>query len=104
MKLKVTEELKALNGETLFDITGGVKKNLTLGAIAVDAVLRPFEADAQVPGVEKMARWDLAQRIYKATDEVDISSEEAVLLKNLIARAFPVMIAGQACKMIDGGK
>ena len=104
MKLKVTEELKALNGETLFDITGGMKNNLTLGAIAVDAVLRPFEADQNVSGVEKMARWDLAQRIYKATDETDISSEEAVLLKNLIARAFPVMVAGQACKMIDGGK
>jgi hypothetical protein len=104
MKLKVTEELRALNGESLFDVTDGRKKNLTLGAISVDAILRPFEADQNVSGVEKMARWDLAQRIYKATDETDISSEEAVLLKNLIARAFPVMVAGQACKIIDGSK
>lgn len=104
MKLKVNETLKTLSGDTLFDAVNGVKTDITLKAICVEAILKPHESDAGVSGTEKMSRWNFAQKIYKATEDIDITTEEATLLKTLIARAFTVLIAGQACQMIEGGK
>jgi hypothetical protein len=100
MKLKVNEVLVTLTGEKLFDVIGGERKDITLKTVCVEAILKPNDADTQVSGMEKMNRWDLAQKIFKATDDIDITAEEAALLKTLIARAFPVIIAGQSCKMI----
>lgn len=77
----------------------GEKIPLTLRLAAIE-VLGPM---ANMPGEEKCRRDRLAERIYNATQSIDITKDEADLLKKLINQVYPhPRIVRQAWDLLSG--
>jgi hypothetical protein len=57
----------------------------------------------QPSGDEHSKRWKLMNRISESGDELELSSEDAVLLKKLVEKAFiSSVVVGQAQDILDG--
>lgn len=97
MKRNTTAAIKTLTGEPIKD----GQADLTLGAVATNALLMPYEDERNLSGDEKVKRFKLAQRIHDAAGEVDISAEEITLLKSLIAKAYTALVVGQAYAILE---
>ena len=104
MKLTINEQLRSLNGEAMFEMDKDVRTPIDLKLVCVNAILRPHASDEQVSGIEKMKRLDLATKIYKAEESIEVTAEEIVTLKMLIARSYGTMIAGRALQMLENIK
>jgi hypothetical protein len=105
---------KDANGNPVLDGSGNpVVKTITQDLIASDlictALLSPFN-DEQPSAEEKHKRFKLAQRIHAGqqaaandgNSEVDITSEEATLIKNLSAKLYAPLVVGQLIDLIEG--
>ena len=75
-------------------------QDLTLKTVLAESLLSSYK-DEQIEGAEKASRYKLAMRIFKANDDVELSAEEIVLLKRLIAKMFSVLVTGQAWEYIE---
>lgn len=67
----------------------------TISLLCVRALLVPHPADAELKGEEKIERFNLARRIKGATEPLDITPEEATLIRSLVNRAFSTLIVAQ---------
>jgi len=79
-------------------------KELTLKDVAIGALLMPNQHD---DFKKKMEKYKLYEKIMDCkTINVDLISEEIVLIKNLIGEIQPSIIVGQTVKMLgeDGVK
>ena len=97
MLVKVNVPLKTLDGQTMKDNIDGQVVDATLKLIAVNAILSPVQKES---GIEKVKKFNLAQRIYD-NDTVELSVEEVSLIKERIGELFPPLVVGQAFKMLD---
>jgi hypothetical protein len=61
-------------------------------------LLVPVENEA---GVKKAEKYDLAMRVHK-TDEVELSVEEAAIIKDCVGKCFAPIVVGQLFKLLDG--
>lgn len=86
------ESLKDLSGEVLKDGSG---KPITNGIIFVNALLAPALGDEKLSEAEKLKRFTLAQRIFKEPVSIDLTSEEVVLLRDLVNKNYGVLVTGQ---------
>jgi hypothetical protein len=74
---------------------------MTLKDVMVNA-LNMTPQDERIDGKEKQKRYHLAGRIWMAGDEIDLTSDEVVLVKNLIAKVYAsALVVGQAWDMIE---
>lgn len=71
----------------------------TLAIACVNALLAQY-ADEQASGDEKMQRWTLARKLWRAA-EVSVTSEEIVMLKKLVGRAFSPIVVGRVYEMME---
>lgn len=94
MKLNPTLVLNTLDGEPLKD--GDTE--VTLGQVCVIALLNPKDE----PGSKKAEKYELAIRIKMAVDEVDVSAEEVVLLKEVIGYGYNALVVGQVYRILEG--
>ena len=100
MKIDFARELMNLKGKpmTLEGEPG------TLGLVAATALIAQG-ADETLTGEQKLKCFRLARRISDADGPVvDITVEDAALIKERIARLYPPLVSGQAWHMIDGGQ
>jgi len=88
----------------------GASVPLTLGALAIEALLGELPQDNNAPGNTKIQRFNLAKEIYKynggkETDVAQLSSEEIGLIKTRIFApgAFSAAIVGPAEVAIEQG-
>lgn len=86
---------------------GGASMPLTLGALAVEALLRELPQDNNAPGKTKIARYNLAKDIQKniggkAAHSMILSTEDVALIKQRIASGFPAIVVGGAEDAIEG--
>ncbi|UCI06247.1 hypothetical protein [Mesorhizobium sp. B1-1-8] len=72
----------------------------TLGRAAANALLAPFADEQNLPGEEKVKRFELAMRVCSAK-ELTLPVEEVALIKKLVAKAFPVLIVGRCWAILD---
>lgn len=94
MKKSLKYEMRNLKGGPL---TSGppaneplVYKNLLSGCLFAES-----RDGSRLTSAQRRDRWLLAQRIEAATDEVELSSEEITLLKELCASEYPTLASGQ---------
>ena len=99
MKVDFSTELTNLNGETLKD----GNNPLTLKTICVNAVGGKYQ-DENLTVEQHVDRFMLASKIHKSNgDGLDLSSEEIVTIKKLLAKsAYIPIVVGQACQMLEG--
>jgi len=111
MKFNVSQVLVSFTGEPMTDtvpkkVAPGQpaedeKVPLTLGAAAIASLTaqRPQET---VDGKEKLQRFILAQLISKTKDgQVRLETEDLSLIKELIGRYMPIVVAGAAWVAIE---
>lgn len=100
MKIDVSQPLKSLKGEPIQERKSPTEVVvLKLSHIMIEALLRP---DEKASGMDKMHRFDFAQKVYKAEGIMEISAEDIVMLKVLInARFSEPLIVGQVFSILD---
>jgi len=97
MLVNVNQPLKTMDGQVMKDNDGqGNAIDATVKLALVNAVLSPVQNEK---GVDKVLKFELAKRIYKA-DEVDLTAEEISLIKERVGEVFPAVIVGQIYELL----
>lgn len=94
MKIDFSKQMKNLDGTISQDAP-------TLGTVAIRALVEELGQDDKATGQEKFDRALLAQRLVDA-GEIEISVEEAQLIKARIGKAFAPLIVMGAWQIIEG--
>jgi len=98
MKLVVTQTLKQFDGTPLKDMVNGEAVDATVRQAVVNALMAPVEGD---DGVAKVRKYELAMRVYKE-EEVDLTVEEAAIIKTAVGKSFAPIVVGQLFNLLDG--
>jgi hypothetical protein len=85
MKINFNQNLVGIRGNEIRDQEGKV---LTLKTIAVNALLAVLEIEKNLSGEKKLVRGELARRIYNNDDTIEITTEEIVLIKELVNKMY----------------
>lgn len=97
MKADFSKKVVDLDGSDI-DNNG---KPFTLKAACTRAIFSILEEDKNVTGEVSYARLELARRI-NAGGEVEITPEEATLLRARTAKCFNALVAGQVFEALKG--
>ena len=97
MKLDTGTTLKTLEGEPLQN----GEKDLTLGAVCIEALLSTFKDELALSGEQKLRRYRLASRISRNA-QCNLSSEDTALVKQLVAKAYGPLAVGQVWDLLEG--
>jgi len=97
--------MKVLLTKKFVDLDGAEIKNekdeaFTLRDALISALMATYEGEKDLPGKDKLERYNLAIRI-KRDEEINLSSEEIVLLKRLVGMAYGVLIVGQVYEELE---
>jgi len=71
--------------------------DVSLSKLAANALLFPVKDDK---GEDKAKKYLLAVKCYGA-EEIDLTPEEAVLIKECISLSYPPIVVGQAWAILD---
>lgn len=99
MKIKIDGALKSFDGETLKD----VNKNQEM----IDAMIKPALVNAILThvqnetGVEKVTKYELARRIFKSKEFIELSDAEIDLIKTSVGTAYAPVVVGQIFELLD---
>lgn len=85
---------------TIRDLDGNQIQDITLGAMATNALMGGYEDERQLSGEDKLKRLKLAERIHGAS-VVDLSVEDVALVKRLIAKAYMTLPSARAWELLD---
>jgi len=105
MKIDFNVPLLTITGISMVDQKG---ESVTLSKITIEALLASFEDEKNLAGSEKFARYQLAEKITKASSEhgvgeaIDIPSEDISKIKTLIGIAYATPVVGPAYKLLEG--
>ena len=94
MKVNLKTSLKAFDGADVTDATGPV----LISTLCINALMK----EDTVAGAEKMKRFLLARRIYDAEGDLDITVEEASLIKDLVGSTFAPIVVGRVYELLEG--
>ncbi len=103
MNINCLATLKALNGDNATNQHG---QPILIGDLLLEALLLD---DVHSDATQRVSRYKLSQRVYKCTHEkvledlavMEISAEEAVLLKELVAKKFGnPLVLGQLWELL----
>jgi hypothetical protein len=98
MLIDVTKVLTQFDGMPLKDMVNGEAVDATVRMAFINALMAPAEKDS---AVQKVAKYDLATRVYKQ-DKVEITVEEASLIKEAVGKSFAPIVVGQVYNLLDG--
>lgn len=73
----------------------------TLKRICVNALLASYSDESNLTGEQKLSRFDLAKKISDSKGDLKLTANEAQLLKTMILKGMPIVIAGQAIPLIE---
>lgn len=77
------------------------ESEMTLKTASVESLMAIIREDEQATGAVKLARYELAVKV-NAGGEVDLTPEEAAILKDRIGKVFGVAVVGPAYKLLNG--
>lgn len=97
MRLLLIAPMRSFTGEILKD---GPTSDLLLRSVLLVALSGNGEAASTCSDVAK--QFALGVKVATAGDEIEIESEDAVLLKKLVSKRFSVLVSGQVGLMLDG--
>ena len=82
-------------------IVTNTDKNITLKSVCVDALLDEYNDEPKLSGMDKQKRGKLADRIYAAKNEIDLTPKEISLLQDLIGKKNKTLIVTRAYELLD---
>jgi hypothetical protein len=103
MKIDFSYVMKDFKGEDI-----NQPQPLTLAEVCAQALLGNFEEDKTASAEAKIARFRLAHKLFVKNDagetvpagELDLSIEDATLIKKFVNKAYGVIIVGQVDEII----
>lgn len=98
MKLDFNAILVGLDGKPML---GKDKTEATLKEVAVEALMAVTENDRGASGEDKFKNYELAAKVY-AGGEIEITPEQAALLKRRIGECYGPVVVGPAYKLLNG--
>ena len=98
--INVTQELKTFDGRPIMEKAEDGVKPMTLKNVLINALLVTSEKE-HTNGETKMARFMLAQAIFKSTDNVQLASSEINMIKKLVNDCYTTMIVGLVYTILD---
>jgi|SRR6056300_1892543 len=96
MKIDLTTTFTDEQGSTLQDTKGEV----TLSKVITTALLSPMKDDDKLSGQEKADLFNLWFDQVKDKDKADLKSEDKVLIKERVGKAYAQIIVGQVFKIL----
>ncbi len=104
MKIKFNSNpMNNYDGENLKERTIDGWKDLTEKSICIAALTNYLEGDEKIPSTERLVKFNLANRIFESKNEIELSSEEIVLILNLVSKnRFSTLIYGKIYKLLEG--
>lgn len=96
MKIKINTALIGANNE---ELKGEKGRTLTIKDVCVNSLLIPQQADNEKTKWEK---YEIYRKIKDSQDEVELKTEELLVLKKAIGATQPTLIMGQVWEMIEG--
>jgi hypothetical protein len=99
MKINTSTIIKWYDGS---DIMPGFEKPFTVKAVMKSTCTGMLESDATMNKMDKLNLDVLAHRFYSCKDEVDLASEEIVMLKARIEKMFMPRIVGAMNSILEG--
>lgn len=96
MKVDFSQEITSLDGSVL----QSEGAPLTLGQVAVQALLSNHDEDRVIDGAEKVRRFRLAETAFQS-GEASLTVEDVSLLKRLIARQFVTLVCARAWALLE---
>ena len=96
MKYRLNVPLKELDGS---DVVGSNKQVVTVSQQCILALCVQEEID----GFEKMKRGELAEKIFKAKDEVELTIDEIALVKQLSGKYLSTLGVMQIWRLLEKG-
>lgn len=73
---------------------------MLLRTACVEALVGQIEKES-LSGVDSVKRYKFGMAIHDSQEPIEVSSEQIAELKNLLAKRWPVIIAGQAAIMLE---
>jgi len=99
MKIDFDQKLKNFLGEVIKETAEENSEDLTLKTVCIVALTANIQGE-RVDGDEKYKRWKLARKIDEK-DKEDFSTDEISKVKQLIGKAYGVVIVGQSWDMLE---
>ena len=100
MKIDFNASVKRIDGQPLIETNQqGEAVQATFKVVVVNAVLAPSKND---DGVMKVRKYQLAHRVYDASEAMEISLDEAKLIKDCITATYGPLIVGQVDALLEG--
>jgi len=106
MLIDINTALTTLDGQKMFEARrdkdgNDIREAVTLRNICIGALLA--ETKNPVAGEIKFKRYQLATKIQSSEREINLSSDEIVMLKELIGQNFITLVVGRAYDLLEGG-
>lgn len=111
MKRKLNVALKNLDGTNITEATvqqlevgKAVVQSLTVMTASIacgNALTQLFEDERSLSGVEKHKRGKLAQRVFDAEGEIDLSAEEITTIKTCVGKHFNPLVVAQIYDILE---
>lgn len=101
-KIDFSTEMLDLNAEVIKFPENGEQKVLTLKKVAIEALQGVFEDEKSLSQEEKLKRFFLANDISKAKEPIEITSEQIVLIKQLVNKAYSTLVVGRVHQLLEG--
>ncbi len=98
VKVIISKVIKTIGGDEYKDHDG---QPLTIQKVLINCLLAE-EKDQQIDGAEKYLRYNLVNKLKRHPNTVNISSEEVIFLKPLVAKVYLIMITGQVWVALEG--
>ncbi len=103
MKINFTQKIKAFDGREIA-VTSDGTETATLGWVVIEALMHAPDAGggARLSGNDIIGRHKLAARIHGASEPIEVTVEDAALIKRLIPERWQVpAIAAPALLAMD---
>lgn len=97
MKINVNEELTSLDGSILIDESG---KPLTVKNVLTISLISPTPNES-LSGDEKYAHYDLSKRVHEAEPDLNVTVDEAVILKKRVGLFYGALVYGRIVDIIE---
>lgn len=99
MKVTLQSPILTLDGNTIKEGNNPVN----LAKFLLVSLTSTYPDEKNLTGEDKLKRYELALRIQNCTDpQMDISSDEIVLIKKLAAKCLTVVVYGQVAAYLEG--
>ena len=98
LKTKITEDADGITRRVETDAP------ILLEDIVISALSASYREDAECKPKDKLERFALSLRIKNAKEGVEVTIEEAALIKKMVTKGCTVLACGRICKLVEDVK